>query len=166
MKLKIIIIALCLFLTGCDTSYFFQEENFHSQETEANLILDKLLIALENKNNNEIKNLFANDLINSSNTLDDEIQKMIDYFEGSIKSYKEIGTVAGEVSYENGRVTFSRIGNALSDEIITDNYTYQISFAAILVNENNNASEGIWRIWIGKNESDYLIVGSPDGSRI
>lgn len=164
MKLKIII-ALCLLFTGCSES-FLNEKHFYSQEREANFILDKLLVALEKRDKYEIKNLFSENLISDSITLDYEIIEMIDYFEGSIKSYKKIGTVAGEVEYRNGDLYLSDIGNALCEEIITDKYTYMISFSAVLINENDKESEGIWRIWIGKNENDYLIVGSTKGSHI
>ena len=32
-------------------------------------------------------------------------------------------------------------------------------FSAIIIDKDNKDNEGIWRIWIGKDEEDYMIVG-------
>ena len=39
--------------------------------------------------------------------------------------------------------------------------TYIISFSAIFVDDEQE-NEGIWRIWLGKNDDDYMIVGISD----
>lgn len=165
MKKLFLIIILCLSLSSCNKSNIFQDSNIHSQEKEANLILNNLLTYLENNDTSAIKDLFADNLIINSDTLDNEIQQMVDYFDGEVISYKKIGTVAGEISYRDGVVTYSVASNAHTNEIVTDNCTYRLSFAAILVNEDNKASEGLWRIWIGKSDNDYLIIGSPEGTQ-
>ncbi len=165
MKKLFLIIILCLFLSACNKSNVFQDSNTHSQEKEANLILSNLLTYLENNDTSAIKDLFADNLIINSDTLDNEIQQMVEYFDGKVISYKKIGTVAGEISYRDGKVTYSVASNAHTNEIVTDSCTYKLSFAAILVNDDNKASEGLWRIWIGKSDNDYLIIGSPEGTQ-
>ena len=156
MKLKcfVVIISFLLLLTGCKV-------NTNSQEYQANLILDELLVALENDDALAIKEMFAEDAQNSID-LDTQIEEMLEYFDGKVISYEKIGTVAGGESYDDGVLTYSRVGNARTPKIVTDTDTYRISFSAILVNENKKSQEGVWRIWIGKSDESYAVIGSDD----
>jgi len=157
MKLKcfVVIISFLLILTGCGVKA-------DSQEKQANLILDELIVALENEDASAIKEMFAEDVQNSID-LDTQIEEMLEYFDGKVISYEKIGTVAGGESYDDGVLTYSRVGNALSNKVTTGVSTYSISFSAILVDEKNKSREGMWRIWIGKNDDDYLIIGEREG---
>lgn len=38
-----------------------------------------------------------------------------------------------------------------------------LSFSATLIDEENESNEGIWRIWLGKSEEDYMILGIKNG---
>ena len=50
---------------------------------EANDIFENLLVALENNDNETIKAMFAQDLINSNDNIDEEIQNAVDFFDGN-----------------------------------------------------------------------------------
>lgn len=159
MKFKFIIIPILLVLlcfNGCTTGMI-------SQNKAARIIMDDLLEAIENDDAEAVKALFAPDVINSTPTIDTDIQEMLDYFEGNIISRERMGTPAGGESIDNGELTFSRIGNARCGAVVTDVATYRISFAAILVNKKNKDSEGLWRIWIGKSDDDHMIIGIREG---
>lgn len=163
-KCALSIILICagmLSLSGCNSNHI-------NKTTEANNIIDSLIIALENNDETAIKNLFALEvqnhpekLYNKSEDLDTQIKKMIDYFEGDVISYEKARVLAEGEQVENGEIVYSRIGNARCDNVVTSKDKYIISFSAILV-DNEQENEGIWRIWIGKNDDDYMIVGISD----
>lgn len=168
MKKQLIVIFVlicCFFLNGCNASNpFFFESNSNNvnQKEEVNEILGTLLIALENKDEEAIKNLMAPKLAANSETLNTEIQNAFDFFEGKIISYKNIETTSEGERHDNGKLIYLRIGNAITNEIITDTNIYSISFSAVLINEKNTDQEGIWRIWIGNDDEESVVIGSDD----
>ena len=148
----------CFAFTSCNSNHI-------NQTTEANNIIDSLIIALENNDETAIKDLFALEvqnhpekLYNKSEDFDTQIKKMIDYFEGDVISYEKASVLAEGEQVENGEIVYLRIGNARCDNLVTSKDTYIISFSAILVDDEQE-NEGIWRIWLGKNDNDYMIVG-------
>ena len=154
----ILVLSCCVFFNSCS----FESNNNTSPKHEANKILDNLLIALENKDEEAIKNLMAPKLASNSETLNTEIQNAFDFFEGKIISYKNIETISDGEKYDNGKLIYLRIGNAITNEIITDTNTYRISFSAVLINEKNTDQEGVWRIWIGNDDEESVVIGSDD----
>lgn len=57
-----------------------------------------------------------------------------------------------------GELVYSGIDNAKSENVVTTEDTYTISFSAVLV-DDKEANQGVWRIWLGKNKEDYMILG-------
>ena len=154
----IFILSCCVFLNSCTF-----ENNTHTYpKQEANKILDTLLIALENDDKQSLKNLFAFNVQEQSENLDTQIDEIINYFNGDVISYDKLSINAEGESIDDGVITYYRIGNARTGKVITNEATYIISFSAIIIDEDNKDNEGIWRIWIGKDEKDYMIVGISD----
>lgn len=154
----ILILSCCVFFNSCS----FGSNNTNSPKHEANKILDNLLIALENDDKKSIKNLFAFNVQEKSEDLDAQIDELIEYFNGDVISYDKISINAEGKSIDDGVMTYYRIGNARTGKVITNEATYIISFSSIIIDEDNKDNEGIWRIWIGKDDEDYMIVGISD----
>ena len=154
-KLSIILILFIFVLSGC-------VKNENSQKSQANAILDEMIIALEDNDTQTIKSMFSTKVQETlGDELDEQIEEMTKYFEGDVVSYEKIRTVSGGESIDKGVLTYSSIGNAKSKKVMTDKDQYTISFSAILIDDKKE-NEGIWRIWIGTSEDDYLIVGISD----
>lgn len=138
-------------------------ENFNYNPRKiANDMLEELLVALKNNDNEKIKTMFAQDLINSNDNIDEEIQNAVDFFEGNIVSYDYVGTPASGESYREGELVYARIGSAYTESVVTDVDTYTISFAAVIVNKNKPSQEGFWRIWIRNSDDERIQIGSDD----
>ncbi len=166
-KQIIVILALicCFFFYGCNASnpfVFESNSNNVNQKQKLNEIFDTLLIALESKDEKTIKNLMAPELANTSETLTTEIQCAFEFFEGNVISCENIKNVSEGEKYDNGKLIYLRIGNARIPEIITDTNTYKISFSAVLINAKNPDQEGVWRVWIGKDNGESIVIGSDD----
>ena len=150
----IIVTMLGLLFGGCNN------EKKINQQKEANLILGNLITALENDDNEAIKNMFSTEVYELlGDELDSQIEEMTEYFEGDVISYDKVGGVSGGDSVKDGKLEFSRISNAHCSKIETDRYIYRLSFSDVIVDNSNKQNEGIWRIWIGKSDDDYIIVG-------
>ena len=129
---------------------------------EANDLFEEFMVALENNNNSAIKSMFAEDLINSNDKIDEEIQNAVDFFEGNIVSYDYVGTPASSESYREGELVYANIGSAYTKSIVTDVETYRLSFSAVIINKKKPTQEGIWRFWIGRNDDEQIIIGSDN----
>lgn len=147
-----LVICLCV-ISGCSN------ENYVNQRKEANIILDNLIVALENSDAQYIKDMFAVNVQENWKELDEQIDDMLNYFNGDVISYDIVRTVAGGESVRKGKLVYSGITNAKSEKVVTSESKYTISFTAILV-DDDETNEGIWRIWIGKNATDYMIIGN------
>ena len=160
--LSFILVFILLIISGCHytDNYKNGQQEFYSQSQYANAILKDLLSALVNNDKQKIFNLFSEDVRNSDG-FDAEIEQLINYFDGNVIFYEKIVGVAGGEIVRDGVLTHSHITNANCKEIITSNSVYSISFTAILVDDREER-EGLWRIWIGKSDEDYMVIGSDN----
>lgn len=161
--LGVIFLVFIVILTGCDSRVYWDGKlKSIDQAQEANMILEDIINALENDDTEALKNVFAIEVQNSTSDLDSQIEEAIEYFEGEVISYDSVGTPAGSESMREGELVYSSIGNAKSKSVVTTEDTYTISFSAILV-DDEETNQGVWRIWLGKNKEDYMILGVVTG---
>ena len=161
--LSFVLVFILLIISGCHyaDNYKNGQQKFYSQSQYANAILKDLLSALVNNDKQKIFDLFSEDVRNSDG-FDAEIERLINYFDGNVIFYDEIRTPASGERYRDGELVYARIGNALTEKIVTDFDTYEMSFSAVIINKEKSTQEGIWRIWIGKSDEDYMVIGSDD----
>lgn len=155
-KIFVLFLALliCISLSACNS--------YLNQNIEINKTLSKLLVALEKNNETAVMDLFAPDLKSSmGEELNVQINEMMEYFEGKIISYEKIGAVGGAETFENGVVVYS-VGNGTSRNIKTTETEYKLAITMVFVNDKRESQEGIWRIWVGKSDDDYMIIGSTN----
>lgn len=157
--IPLLIITVILY-SGCASRCTWDGKlKFVNQEQEANLILDNIIEALENGDSQALKEIFASKVQEElGGKLEDQIEQAIEYFEGEAVSYDAVGTVSGGESMREGKLVYSGIDNARSENVVTTEDTYTISFSAVLV-DDKEANQGVWRIWLGKNKEDYMILG-------
>lgn len=155
--IRAILIILTLLWVSCSAN------DYVDQDKEANIILEDLITALDNNNSKSIKKMFAIEVQNTmGENLDKQIEKLCEFYEGTCVKYDEIDDVSGGEEYKDYELVFSRISNAHCDNVETSDSNYIISFASVLVDESNKDNEGIWRIWIGTDKNNYLIIGNSD----
>lgn len=154
-----IFLAFIVILTGCDSRVYWDGKlKSIDQAQEANMILEDIINALENDDTEALKNVFAIEVQTGTSDLDAQIEEAIEYFEGEVVSYDSVGTPSGGESMREGELVYSGIDNAKSKNVVTTEDTYTISFSAILV-DDIETNQGVWRIWLGKNKEDYMILG-------
>ncbi len=165
-KIKIIAIIIAIIIIPILVILLLIADLFASyvdQDKEANIILEDLITALDNNNSKSIKKMFAIEVQNTmGENLDKQIEELCEFYEGTCVKYNEIDDVSGGEEYKDYELVFSRISNAHCDNVETSESNYIISFASVLVDESNKDNEGIWRIWIGTDKNNYLIIGNSD----
>lgn len=139
----------------------FISDRIYNPRKEANDLFEEFLVALENNDNSTIKLMFSEDLINSNEKIDEEIQNAVDFFEGKVISYDYVGTPGGEDSYREGELVYATIC-AGTKSIVTNVDTYRLNFSAVVVNKKKQTQEGIWRVGISRSDDEIIIIGSDD----
>ena len=158
MKKLTAIILAAVVLCSCVLSSCGSD--FKTQSMYANDILKELITAIENDDNEAVEKMFSENARRSSE-LEDQVQEMLDYFEGEVIEYDKIKDCSGDEARSGGETEYSHITNASCEKIVTDKCTYSLSFAYYLV-DANKSEEGMHRIWIGKSDDDYMIVGEKN----
>lgn len=164
MRCFILFLASIIVLSGCTSSCQWEDGLFFNDVKESNLLLDQVVNALENHDEDALKALFATEVQNNKQIdLDSQLEGAIEYFKGEVTSYENIRTVGGESSWREGKLVYCYVSGAVCESIVTSEDTYMLSFSATLIDEENESNEGIRRIWLGKNEEDYMILGIKNG---
>ena len=93
-KMCFVLIFVLLLLTACstsgDTATMINTDNGEIAEKAFNQLIE----AIETKNKTSIKKLFAKNAINAEENFEDEILKLLDFYEGKIISFSQHETGA------------------------------------------------------------------------
>lgn len=154
----ILILIVSVFnLTGCNIDFLSEQSE---KIDSVNDIFDQLFECLENDDVDAIKEMFAPKVRNES--LNMQIEQMCSYFEGEVSSHFGLNTPSESKSVREGKIVRKKITNARYRHVETNKDIYKISFSAITIDENDSNNVGLWRIWIGKSDEDYMIIGNSD----
>ena len=154
----ILILIVSVFnLTGCNIDFLSEQSE---KIDSVNDIFDQLFECLENDDVDAIKEMFAPKLRNKS--LNKQIEEMCSYFDGEVSSHFGLNTPSESKSVREGKIVRKKITNARYRHVETNKDVYKISFSAITIDENDSNNVGLWRIWIGKSDEDYMIIGNSD----
>ncbi len=102
-------LIMTLFLTSCSGGSIFNRlfankegSNLYNEQAEANAKMDKVLEAIENKDNTALKSLFSKRTIAEVDYLDQSIMDLFDYVQGDFVSYDDWGGPEGDETWDNG----------------------------------------------------------------
>ena len=129
MKIVSVIISAIAFLfslSGCSGYPHSSWLEDDSLDKLAEKRCEDIVAALENKDSSAIKAMFSQKAIEEAEDLDDEIEYIIEHYEGSLKSFK--GTTSTEENI-NGK---SKKTTVKADyTVITDKQTYVLFFVEV-----------------------------------
>ena len=145
MKIVSVIISAIAFLfslSGCSGYPHSSWLEDDSLDKIAEKRCEDIVAALENKDSSAIKAMFSQKAIEEAEDLDDEIEYIIEHYEGSLKSFK--GTTSTEENI-NGK---SKKTTVKADyTVITDKQTYVLFFVEVS-NTDDETENGIYRLWL------------------
>ena len=117
----------------------------------ANSKFEEVLSAIQNKDKEHLKSLFAKNALLKVENFDDCAEKLFDYYDGNYTSYDDWGAIlsSGEIKY----------GNKITElcptyDIITDKGNYRATMKLISVDTNDSDNVGVWSIYFIKSEND------------
>lgn len=122
-----------------------------SDQQIANERLDAFLQALENKDNKTLKSLFSAKAVSESDSFENDLQSMLDYFEGVTASYNNQSPISVEKERDED---FEKKTIFSTYDIQTDKQTYRIAIQDVIYNTYDEDDVGI--------HSLYIIIMSDD----
>lgn len=159
MKIVSVIISAIAFLfslSGCSGYPHSSWLEDDSLDKIAEKRCEDIVAALENKDSSAIKAMFSQKAIEEAEDLDDEIEYIIEHYEGSLKSFK--GTTSTEENI-NGK---SKKTTVKADyTVITDKQTYVLFFVEVS-NTDDETENGIYRLWLSKESEKDAYYGHFD----
>lgn len=160
MKCKFLLIMSTLLimtlLTGCI-----------SDESVADETLEKLTVAIEERDEQKIKEMISPNTIDSVNDIDMQIQELIDFFQGEVKLYKN--PYGGPIVSKEKKDDNSKIEFDYTYLVETTKSMYWISIYEIITDEVDKSNEGIKYIYIKEtqdNDVEELNWGIDWGNEI
>lgn len=149
-------IGNCISLSGCSGYPHSSWLEDDSLDKLAEKRCEDIVAALENKDSSAIKAMFSQKAIEEAEDLDDEIEYIIEHYEGSLKSFK--GTTSTEENI-NGK---SKKTTVKADyTVITDKQTYVLFFVEVS-NTDDETENGIYRLWLSKESEKDAYYGHFD----
>ena len=142
-KIKTIIIALIsLFvLSGCD---------LESDETKINRILDTIVECLDNKDSASFKVLFSDYAITQDTDIDNEIESLFSYYEGTqVSIFKWGNAISTHSEYGKGYKNYS-----CSCDITTTTLVYRMAVSIYTKNDFDKTKIGIESFYLLKEKDD------------
>ena len=159
MKIVSVIISAIAFLfslSGCSGYPHSSWLEDDSLDKIAEKRCEDIVAALENKDSSAIKAMFSQKAIEEAEDLDDEIEYIIEHYEGSLKSFK--GTTSTEENI-NGK---SKKTTVKADyTVITNDGTYILFFVEKL-NSENAEEEGLYLFQLAKESDVEKVQGKLD----
>ena len=149
-NITLISIFICTFLTSC----------FYDSDNEFALSKTKTLIdCLENEKKDEIKNLFAPNIIKRVKNIDDQIDALFEYWKGEDASIVGSGGLGGLSNYNYGEYVFEI---DFLYYVKTSECNYSISIMWYRRDDIDKNNEGMWYLWLDSyiNKEDEKYKGS------
>ena len=149
MKIVSVIISAIAFLfslSGCSGYPHSSWLEDDSLDKLAEKRCEDIVAALENKDSSAIKAMFSQKAIEEAEDLDDEIEYIIEHYEGSLKSFK------GKSKKTTVKADYT---------VITDKQTYVLFFVEVS-NTDDETENGIYRLWLSKESEKDAYYGHFD----
>lgn len=148
--MKKLLIVLFIFwgaigLTACTGALYGRNGTALSDEDIANDRMTEIIEAIENKDQEKMKEILARNTISSVKDIEIQIENLLEYYKGEFVSYENVG---GPTVYQNHDEGNSRIEFELSYVIITTSKTYQIAIQDVVMDDFDRDNEGVTYIYI------------------
>lgn len=136
-----VVITVCGVLTfsGCLPGFFIDSDTDAAKKD-----LENLIDCLENDDHDGLKNLFAANRVADIESFDEDINKLLVYFDGELESYKtDYPSTDNDIDGSLRRKWY-----IISADIVTTTETYFLCSYWCELDTSDNNNVGIWSIFI------------------
>lgn len=128
---------------------------FYNDNELVNSKLEELLTAIQNKDQEKLRSLFAENVLSKVEDFDTSMKNLFNYYEGDYISYDDCGGPLTDEAIEDGdKVKIIKP----SYEIKTSKRSYRMTFEFRAVDTKDSNNIGLWSIDIIKTEDDVDLT--------
>jgi len=136
-----------------------ENEDIISSHIESEIIKEKIFDYLNTNDFYGIRNMFC-EIVQSTEELDEQIQKVLEFFDGEIISYNKFSSTTNRSrSIRNGVVTELDIFTELREIKTNMGKTYEIWFSAYLINLGYASTIGLSELHIRDDTGEERKIG-------
>ena len=138
----IMILIVIVTLYGCN------DPNYKTPEEIGQMKNKTIMEALKAKDKEKLKKVLAKALQNQEN-IDEEINNLINFIDGNIISYDDIGTASPGKGSSDEKGLIYEVYDGETENIVTDTgKKYELEYFMYYVNRNHKDYEGVFQIWL------------------
>lgn len=158
-----IMVMLTIILGGCD---LFNSRNSSDFDRSAapQVMFDKIISALDNKDSEQIKKLFAPNALTKTLNINAQIESLFELYQGKFVSNSHFNEGSSSGSRKENRYVYLFMAPIIQ-ELVTSESVYSLSFNFIPLDEENPNDVGLWGVWLRTMDGDKIIkevqVGIP-----
>ncbi|MCO7136717.1 DUF5104 domain-containing protein [[Clostridium] leptum] len=170
---RIFLFLLLAALSLCFTSCYFSltgltgphklERFFDNDAQVAEDTLEKLLSAIENKDEAGLKELFSQKAIAEDPDLDESILRLFDFFQGEILSYDDWGGPFSGMSRNGDGNSYKYLESTCDVETSKQNYRFAVQqFTIDTANPDNIGISSLYVILFEDTDEQYAYLGDGE----
>jgi len=156
-------IFIYVFTSGCNLENSNGKEQVFAS-TAPQIMFDKIISALDNKDEEELKSLFAVNALNKAQDIEQQSIDIMEFYKGKFISNSSFDTGSSSGAQKYGEWIYLFISPRIK-ELKTDEAVYLLSFNSVPVDNENPNDVGLWGIWLRVMDGDTIIsecqVGVP-----
>ena len=153
--LAIIMILNVMLFRGCSETDNDKPEKVFSS-TAPQIMFDKIIPTLDNKNSEELKSLFSQKALAKTPNIDEQITALFDLYQGKFVSNSHFDSGASTGHSEWGLWVYLFI-NPTIRELVTDKAVYTLRFYAVSANDDDPNDVGLCGIWLELKDGDKVV---------
>lgn len=152
-KQFLVILFVIIFLSGCSSRIDHLNKIYKSESQQCEDMIYSIASAINEDNQDVLKELFTVTARNSSPTIDEDILHIMDAFDGDIVSLNSISGYTSEKNdYGAKEISISKSYEVNTE---TDTYLFRIE---IRRNDNDKDDNGLYNLEIVKKENDQFLL--------
>ena len=152
--LVIVMILNIVLFKGC-SRIGNDESQLVYRSTAPQIMFDKIISALDSKDNEELKSLFSQNALEKTSNIDEQLISLMDLYQGNFVSNSHFDTGTSTGHQQDGIWVYMTIRPDIK-ELVTDKAIYSLRFTSVPANDEFPNDVGLW----------YIVLGLKDEGKV
>lgn len=155
--LAIFMVLISVLVSGCQSDQSDKPPKIF-QSTAPQIMFDKFMAAMDAKDSDGLKKLFAPNVLAKVPEIDDQIADLLNFYKGESNTEGVVGSSGGEAEMRDGVYVYMTI-DPFPAEVKTDQAVYSVKFNSVAANDRDTDDVGLWYLRLTNESSEECIVG-------
>ncbi len=154
--LAVFMVLLSMLVNGCQSDSPKKSQKIFSS-TASEIMFNKVLSALDAKDSDALKNLFAPNTLTKVPQIDNQIADLMNFYKGK-STAKPVFGAGGEGEIRDGDWVYL-VKAPLPEELMTDQAVYSVQFNSVAANDRDTNDVGLWWLRLTNESGEECSAG-------